>query len=394
LIDYATNIDRSKLCQKDRINNLVNDSGLDAVIATSLENVTYLSGYYNPQMRVITDRLYIVVWPTHGEPFFIAPGFGFKNLLIKDIKGYDFYARNITEEDLWGRTAVDQSPIDLLSKELIKRKLVNGRIGIEKIHFPVERYEELKILMPTTEFVDCTSIFDETRMIKTEAEIELLKSAGIATEKAILGGFESTHMGDTSRSLAEKISSNLLQLGAERVAFIELEIMSGDKRYDYLHELKVLEPGDLVKVDAGGYFGGYYSDVARMAVVGPPNDEQKSTYDRLRKVHKKLCEKVIKPGFSGKQVLKEANNAFREFGFKPHPRSIAHGLGLYIHERPWVREAETYELKPNMVMCIETINVRESPNQMWHIEDLIVITDEGSKKLTTHSTTEEMYVIK
>jgi Xaa-Pro dipeptidase len=375
------------------MNTLVNDSGLDAVIATSLENVTYLSGYYNPQMRVITDRLYIVVWPVHGEPFFIAPGFGFKNLLIKDIISYDFYARDIYEEDPWGRSAVDQSPIDLLSKELIKRKLV-GSIGIEKIHFPVKRYEELKKLLPTTEFVDCTSIFDEARMIKTEAEIELLKSVGIATEKAILRGFESTHKGDTSRSLAEKISSNLLKFGAERVAFIELEVMSGDKRYDYLHESKVLESGDIVKVDAGGYFGGYYSDVARMAVVGSPNNEQKSTYDRLRKVHKKLCENVIKPGFSGKEILQEANDVFREFGFKPHPRSIAHGLGLYIHERPWVREAETYELKPNMVMCIETINVRESPNQMWHIEDLIVITDEGSKKLTTHSTTKEMYIIK
>jgi Xaa-Pro aminopeptidase len=386
--------DTFNLRNDKRIERLVEESGLEAVIATSLENVTYLSGYYNPQMRVLTDRMYIVIWPAQKNPVLIAPGHGPENILIRDVRGYDFYARDVVKKDYRERSHVDQSPIPLLSKTLRDMGFSKSRIGIEKMHFPVQRYEELRDLLPSIEIVDCGSVFDEIRMIKTEAEIKLLQKAGKATEKAIRIGFETAGSGDSLKSIADAISSAILNHGADRVAFIELEAMSGGKRYDYLEENKILESGDLIKVDAGGYFHGYYSDVARMAVVGPPEDSQRSFYERLKGVHEKIIGDVIMPCHSGKELLKKANNAFKEFGFRPHPRSIAHGLGLYIHERPWIREAETYKLEPGNVICVETINVREDPNQMWHIEDLIHVTEDGAKKLTTYSSTDELYIIK
>jgi Xaa-Pro aminopeptidase len=106
-----------------------------------------------------------------------------------------------------------------------------------------------------------------------------------------------------------------------------------------------------------------------------------------------MIKQVLKPGYQGRELLKDANRVFEEFGFKPHPRSIAHGLGLYIHERPWLREAETYEIRPDMVLCVETINVRKTPNEMWHIEDLVRITSTGAKKLTNYSSTDELFII-
>lgn len=385
--------DRSTLSNLSRLKILVEESELDAVIATSPENITYFAGFYNPQMRVLTDRMYIIFWPAEGEPVFIAPGQARENLLIKDFRGYDFYARDINNVDYRGRSYVDQSPINILNKVIIEKELSNGSIGIEKNHFPVNRFEELNKLFPSATFLDSSSVFDEARMIKTDAEIQLLQSAGITTEKAIQQSFEETKTGDTSTSLANNISNSLLKMGADSVAFIELEVMSNGKRYDYLEAPMALKPGDLIKVDAGGYFNGYYSDVARMAVVDRPSFEIKSRYKRLRAVHKKMINHVLKPGYQGCELLIEANAVFKEFNFRPHPRSIAHGLGLYIHERPWLREAETYEIKPNMVLCVETINVRTDPNEMWHIEDLIKITEEGTKKLTNYSSTEELYII-
>jgi Xaa-Pro aminopeptidase len=384
---------KSELSNLDRLKKLVDESELDAVIATSLENITYITGHYNPQMRVLTDRLNIVVWPKESEPVYIAPGQSRENLSIKDFRGYDFYAREIEEVDFRGRSLVDHSPIGILSDVLFEKDLSSGHIGIENNHFSVRSYEDLKKRMPLAKFSDCSSIFDETRMIKTEEEIRLLQKAGIATEKAIQKSFEAIEIGDTTTTLANTISSELLKMGADQIAFIELEIMSKGKRNEFLQNPSVLKLGDLIKVDVGGYFNGYYSDVARMASVSQPSIETKSRYSRLRAVHEKMINNVMKPGYQGRELLKEANSVFQEFGFTPHPRSIAHGLGLYIHERPWLREAESYEIESDMVLCVETINVRKKPDEMWHIEDLIRITDEGAEKLTNYSSTDELYII-
>jgi Xaa-Pro aminopeptidase len=100
----------------------------------------------------------------------------------------------------------------------------------------------------------------------------------------------------------------------------------------------------------------------------------------------------MKPGRSGRELLRLACEAFDQFGLKPHPRSIAHGLGLFIHERPWLREAETYKLEPDMVLCVEIIKAYPA-EQMWQLEDLIGITEEGAQKLTTYGATDELFVI-
>jgi len=385
-------VDRTELRNLGRLQKLVVESGFDAVLATSLESVTYISGVYDPGRRTLTDRMYIVIWPAEGKPVFIKPGYRQCKSFIEDVRGYDFYARGV-QMDSRGCSLVDHSPMPLLTDVLKEKGLASGRIGLEKVHFSVMRYEELQRLMPLAEFVDCGSLFDEARMVKTDAEIELLQFAGIATEKAIHSAFASARPNDTSRDVANSIRAAILRLGADRVAFLELDVMRGGKRFEYLKEPVKLQEGDVLHVDTGGFFAGYYSDLARMAVVGDPKAEQQSTYHRVRDVQKKVINTIMKPGYSGRELLQLANKAFEECGLKPHPRSIAHGLGLFIHERPWLREGEEYKLQPNMVLCVEIIKAYDS-NEFWQLEDMIVISQEGARQLTTYSPTDELYAIK
>lgn len=388
---------RSQFPNLERLRKLVKESGLDAVLATSMENVIYTSGFYSDTMRTLTDHMYIAIWPAEGEPAFIA---GNRRIatqtFIEDVRVYDFYARDEILEDLRGRSLVTRSPMPLLAEALREKGLAAGRIGLEKMHFPVMRYEELKALMPSTEFVDCGSLFDEARMVKTPAEIELLQSAGIATEKAIQTGFALARVGDTGRSIADSISGAILKLGADSVSFVHVEVGGKRLKHEYLEEPVELKTGDPVRVDAGGLFAGYYSDVARKAVVGEPSAEQRSLYQRMVGVERKAINEILKPGLSGRELLQLVGKACEEFRLKPNPSNIVHGLGLFIHERPWLREAETYELQPGMVLCVEIIkDYQDYPfeEQMWQVEDLVVITEEGARKLTTYSPTDELYVI-
>lgn len=390
-------VDRSRLTNLERLRKLVEESGFDAVLATSLENVTYTSGFYSDSIRTLTDHMYIAIWPAEGKPAFISPSRRVgTDIFIEDVRAHDFYIRKELLKDPRGRSLVVRSPIPLLAEVLREKGLAAGRIGIEKMHFPVMRYEELKELMPSAEFVDCGSLFDEARMVKTAAEIELLQSAGIATEKAIQTGFALARPGNTGRSVANSIGNAIVKLGADSVSFLHVEVGGRRLKHEYLEAPVELKEGDPVRVDAGGFFAGYYSDVARMAVVGEPSAEQRSLYHRLLAVQRKVINEIMKPGRSGREMLQLTGKACEKFGLKPNPSNIAHGLGLFVHERPWLREAEMYELQPGMVLCVEIIKDYQDPpfeDQMWQLEDLIVITKEGAQKLTTYSSTDDLFVI-
>ena len=345
-------------------------------------------------MRVLTDIMDIVVWPAEGDPIFIADqSRRAAETFIEDIRSYDHFLGDKVVTDPRGRSLVNRSPMPLVADVLREKGLASGHIGFEQMHLPVNRFVELQALLPSAELVDCKSLFDEARMIKTPAEIKLLHSAGIATEKAIQIGFELARPGDTAKSLANAIGSAMTKLGAEQVAFMDLDVMSGGKmfRLQYSDEPGELKQGSLIRVDAGGYFGGYYSDIARMAVVGEPTAEQRSIYGRLYGVERKMIEEILKPGRSGGEMYELTAAAFEEFGVPLRWRTLCHGLGLFIHERPWLTKSETYRLQPGMVLAVEP--GLPSTEEVWHIEDLVLVTEEGTQELTTYSSIDELYVI-
>ena len=390
-MDFQRN--RGSLCDLARLQTLVEESGLDAVLASSPENVTYSTGLYDPGFRTMRNRLHVAVWPADGEPVFVVPEYRLgADTLIGDTRGYDFYVRDEVIEDQMGRARIHRWPVDVLVEVLRERGLLGGRIGIEKDTFPTGAYEALRKEVPETQFVDCHSLFDEARMVKTAAEIELLQEAGTITEKAIQFAFELARPGAKARRVAEEIGCLLTRLGADQVAFVQLDVLRGGRRLSFDRDSVTLREGDWLRVDAGGYFSGYYSDVARMAVVDSPGEEPLSIYQRLLRVQKTIVQAILRPGAVGSELFHETREAFGEEGFDTPWGMIVHGIGLHIHERPWIREQENYRLLPGMVLCVEAIS-HGPADEMWHIEDLVLITGDGARELTCHADTTEPFVI-
>jgi Xaa-Pro dipeptidase len=386
-------MDRTSFTNQDRLRVLIEGSDLDALLITGRENVTYAAGFYDPGLRTMPNRTHALLWPAGGEPVFIVPQYRLgAETLIEDVRGYDFYVREEGVLDPRGRAHVHRAPVDLLVEVVREKGLAEGRIGLEMESLPAGLYAALRRRLPGATFVDATSLLAEARMVKTPAEIELLQAAGLATEKAIRVGFELARLGTTSRDVAVTISDALLRLGAEEVAFLELDVMAQGRKLDYRERVAALQKGNLVRVDAGGFFAGYYSDVARMAVVGEPTAEQRAFYGRLFGVQREIIERILRPGVPGHRLFAETRRAFDEAGFETPWGMIVHGLGLYIHERPWVREAESYALEPGMVLCVEAIS-HGPGEEMWHVEDLVVVTEGGVEELTTHTDASRLFVI-
>lgn len=387
-------LDSTKLSNLARLYKLIDESDLDAIVATSLENVAYTSGFYNAGLRQEPNRLHIAIWPKGGQPVFVVPQYNLDlDSFIQDRRGYDRYLRKDLIKDQRGRSEQLSSPIPVLAEVLREKGLSDGRIGLEKMHFPALRYEELKESMPSAKFVACESLFNEARMIKTPAEIQHLQQASITTLKAIQAGFLLAKPGDTPRRVANQIGGALDVRGADSRFFLELDGMADGKRFDFLGEPIQLKQGDIIRVDAGGVFAGYLSDVARMAVVEKISPEYQSTYQRLILVQKKLIEQIIKPGLTGSELFRQTEQAFQNVGLKVPWGMIVHGIGMDIHERPWIREMETYTFEPNMTLMVEVYNHGPGGKIQIQIEDLVLVTEKGAKVLSTFGSTEQPFII-
>ena len=352
-------------------------SDLDAVVAVSPENVPYCSGVLLWTQRTIRDRLGIVVWPREGAPTFIVAtneeGYVREKTWIHDVRGYVQH---------------QSSPIQVLVETLREKGLAAGRLGIELSYLSVDFHRELTQAAPEAQLVPCESLFQRVRMVKTPGEVELLTRAAVATERALMATYATIRPGDREHDLVARLGGNILQSGADLPAFLHLTVGPNS---GYAHPDPTdyrLQPGDLVKTDCGGYFSGYYSDIARTAVVGKATPEQRSIYQRLMEVHGKTIA-TMNPGTLASHVHR---TAIQEYQRVEIPFSVAfagHSVGLSVHEPPMLSADDDTPLEPNMMFYVET-RVRWPGKEGYHIEDLVHITEQGPKVVTTFMDTSDL----
>jgi Xaa-Pro dipeptidase len=373
-------VTREKLMNVEEFQRQLGESGFDVVVATSMWNVFYTSGAYIHTQMSIPDRLAITVLPKTGDDALlvcnIEESLARDESWIKDVRSYVEFA---------------QSPIALLVDVLKDKGLGDGRIGIEKRHLTAIYYEELTKALPKARIGSADKVLEHTRSIKTPGEIERYRDAGVATERAILEAYQGAKIGDTERALLAAIKDNVALYGASDIDFAVLA--AGDHCYQ-AHPAareRPLEPGDLIRVDFGGLWDGYGSDVARMAVVGKASDAQSDMYHKHRQVERKAIE-FMRPGVRGSDVYKCCEDAYAEFGIHYPGPHAGHGFGLAGHEIPMLQPYNQEELRPNMLICIEPVVLFEGLGG-FQVEDLVLITEEGSKVLTDYFDTTDLFVI-
>jgi len=368
------------LLDYNKARDVMTDAELDALIAVSPENVLYTSGCFIETQIDIRDRLAITVLPRNGEPTLIVcnieESLARRESWIKDIKAY---------------VEFETSPVDLLADVLKEKGLQGRRLGIEKMYIQAEYYQRLVKQMPQTTFVGSDKMFSRMRMVKTLKEITLLQKAAIATEKSIHAGFEMSEEGDSERSMAMSIGQNMMKLGAGRLNFLNL---ASGKNTCILHHTpgeKKIEKGDVIRIDIGGTYSNYLSDVARMAVVGEPSEKQRKIYSKFISIQREVI-KNMQPGVTACDLYSLCKKRFHEAGLAFVAPHTGHGLGIMIHEEPIIHPFNKEVLQENMVICIEPTYFIPGV-EGYHIEDLVTITKDGSKILSNYTNTDEMFII-
>jgi Xaa-Pro aminopeptidase len=143
-----------------------------------------------------------------------------------------------------------------------------------------------------------------------------------------------------------------------------------------------LSEGDFILIDYGARVNGYMSDTTRTFVFGTASDEQRRAYEAVLKAQVE-CLAMVRPGANGREINEHACRVIHDAGFPGFGHGIGHGVGLEIHEEPFLRQNADVTLAPGMVVTIEPGTYTPGWGGI-RIEDTVLVTDAGHEVLTKY----------
>jgi ectoine hydrolase len=342
----------------------------DALVAHSLDNATYTAGFQVPSHAMNRFRRTITVLA--GESFGCQIVVNVEEALAHDKSRF---------EDIRSYNQFTENPADLLADALTEAGTAAGRIAIELDYLPAMDFLRLQERLPKARFVHARDLYFRTRMVKTDEEIAILTQIGELTERVVADVIAGLRAGVSEQKVGAEIMSRMLEAGADTVSY---QVGSGARSgiINCKPTDKIIETGDVVRIEVLGDKNGYRSNVTRTLVMGKPTDEQTQIWSVLIAARDK-CEAMLKPGTRVPQLWNAYLTACRSKGIEPSLKFLGHGIGRTIHEEPYLTETRDVELTPGVTHTMEPLYM--VPGRMgFHVEDMYRITADGFEKITGH----------
>lgn len=252
----------------------------------------------------------------------------------------------------------------------------------ESSHVTVATLERLKTVAPTIVFSPSEISIEAMRVIKDSNELALIKKACEISTEALAKVVSQVHAGLTEKQVATLLERTMIDLGADAIAF-ESIVASGPNSAIAHHQPtdRKIDQGDLLKIDFGARLAGYHSDCTRTFVIGKPSAWQIDIHQVVLAAQA-ASRAVVKGAVQSAHVVEQTTSALTASGYLQNFRhGLGHGVGLEIHEDPFLSAVPTTTLDSGTVITIEPGVYL--PNQGGvRIEDTIVVTDTGYENLT------------
>jgi len=330
---------------------------VDAVLIVKPQNRHYLSGF-----RGTTAMLLIT-----SEKAFLITDFRYIEQAQEQAPSFEVVKMN-------------QANLETLVQLVKEHKI--SRLGLEGDFLTYQQYQELGGLLKGVEMVSIAGMLEELRVIKTPEEIELIRKAVEITDQAFTHILGYLKPGITESEVALELEYQMKKSGAERLSFDS--IIASGPRSSLPHGVassRVLQWGDLVKMDFGCIYQGYCSDMTRTVILGEANSKQKEIYQIVLEAQLASLD-ALSPGKTGREMDSIARRIITEKGYGDNfGHGLGHGVGLEIHEKPALAFRDETILQPGMAVTIEPGIYLPGWGGV-RIEDLAIVTPEGKEILT------------
>ena len=337
-----------------RIGDVLRAEGLDGLVVTDLVNIRYLSGF-------VGSNGVLVVTPS-------------SRVLLTDSR-YTAAAR----------TQVVDTEVVIAGRDLMDRLaevVPQGRVGIEAENVTVARRDRFAARLTGVDLVATSGVVEGLRVIKGEEELDAIREATRIADAALARLIDEGFAGRTEAATAWALEGWMREMGADGASFDI--IVAGGAHGALPHAVPrdvPIAPDTLVVVDMGARHAGYASDCTRTVATGtlpPALEEAYAVCLEAQRAALAAC----RAGVLSKELDSVARGIIADAGLGDRfGHGLGHGVGLDIHERPWLRQEGGEVLQTGMVVTIEPGIYLEGVGGV-RIEDLAIVTDDGCEVLT------------
>ncbi|MEI5679828.1 MULTISPECIES: M24 family metallopeptidase [unclassified Mesorhizobium] len=361
-----------------KLDRLMDEAGIDVLVATSKHNVQYLLGGYRfiffSAMEAIGHSRYLpVLIYEKGKPDH-ASYIG-NRMEGGEHQNNPFWTPTV-QTATWGSADAAKLAAEHL-KTIGKDK---ARIGIEPPFLPSDAHGVLQSALPGATLIDATSTMERLRAIKTLQELEKLRQASELITDSMTAVFTGQRAGASKREIVDALRREETNRGLQ----FEYCLLTLGASHNRAVSPQTWSKGEVLSLDSGGNFHGYIGDLCRMGVMGEPDQELKDLLAEIEAVQQAAFS-LCRAGTLGGDMIDHAEKALKASPSAAFTDFFAHGMGLISHEAPFLmtNHPVAYEgvdagkpLEAGMVLSVETTMLHPTRGFI-KLEDTVAIKDGG-----------------
>jgi Xaa-Pro dipeptidase len=365
----------------DKAQRLMTDNKLDALVMIGGSSLQYFSNinWWN------SERLFVMVLPAKGEPFFVSPAFEKDRALEQIARGPAGKSPHLFT---WQE---DESPYETVAFGMKERGVATGHLGLEEqVKFVFA--DGLGQALPGAKIGSATAVTAGCRMIKSPAELALMQLANDVTLQAYEAAWKMLREGMTQNDFAGLVSAAHAKLGFTGGAGVQVGEYSALPHGSI--QPQTVREGTILLIDGGCTVEGYNSDISRTFVLGKPTEKMKQVFDIVHRAQAAALA-AARPSVPCDAVDAAARKVIVDAGYGPgfkyFTHRLGHGIGLDGHEWPYLIKRNTLVEDGNSIALLPKMTFSDEPGIYIpgefgvRLEDDMHITESGAQLFTPQS---------
>ncbi|MBW8010973.1 MAG: aminopeptidase P family protein [Chloroflexi bacterium] len=356
------------LNRQQKLISALENTNLAGIALNPGPSLTYLTGMHFH----LSERPIVAVFAPNSTPLLVLPEL--ESAKTVDLP-YDLKTFTYGEDPNTWPGAFEQAAKSV--------GFIDGQIGVEALSMRVLELHYLEAVLPEINFVAVEEIIGQLRMYKDAEEIAAMRKAVSIAEKAMQATIPQIRIGMSERDLAAELTSQLFKHKSDPTLPFP-PIVSGGPNSANPHAFpsdRQLTSGDLLVIDWGASFGGYFSDMTRTFGVGEVNEEFAKIHQLVQDANA-AARAAVSPGTTCSDVDKAARAVIEVAGYGEYFfHRTGHGLGMEVHEAPYIRADNLRPLEPGMTFTIEP-GIYLPDRGGVRIEDNMLVTEDGTESFT------------